>query len=177
MLWIFRALTEKQRTWDRTITMSSFRCYPCERGDGIEEGGVLHQIKISFIKDLSYIDFWSGAPFSPAGLVKDGNSIKSGSLWQSGTAQTVSWALPQYACTDGPCQLRDKVTVLREGGVLFPGEIVQFMQRRRILCILTVFSWFLISFVMGGSGPSRTNKLLYALAAPSPSVLALKPPS
>ena len=41
---------------------------------------------------------------------------------------------------------------------------------------LTVVSWFLISFVMGRSGPSRANKFLYAPAPPPPSVWALKPP-
>ncbi len=33
---------------------------------------------------------------------------------------------------------------------------------------LTVVSWFLISFVMGGSGSSRANKFLYAPAPPPP---------
>ncbi len=42
---------------------------------------------------------------------------------------------------------------------------------------LTVVSWFLISFVMGGSGPSRANKFLYEPAPPPLSVWALKPPS
>jgi hypothetical protein len=42
---------------------------------------------------------------------------------------------------------------------------------------LTVVSWFLISFVMGGSGSNRANKFLYAPAPPSLSVWALKPPS
>ncbi len=42
---------------------------------------------------------------------------------------------------------------------------------------LTVVSRFLISFVMGGSGPSRANKFLYAPAPPPPSVWALKPRS
>ncbi len=43
---------------------------------------------------------------------------------------------------------------------------------------LTVGSWFLISFVMGGGGgPSRANKFLNAPAPPLPSVYALKPPS
>jgi hypothetical protein len=41
---------------------------------------------------------------------------------------------------------------------------------------LTVVSWFLISFVLGGRGPSRVNKFLYAPAHPPPSVWALKPP-
>jgi hypothetical protein len=43
---------------------------------------------------------------------------------------------------------------------------------------LTVSSWFLISFVMGGrgGGPSRAIKFLYAPAPPSPTVWALKPP-
>jgi hypothetical protein len=41
---------------------------------------------------------------------------------------------------------------------------------------LTVSSSFLISFVIGGSGPSRANKFLYAPAPPPPSVWALKPP-
>ncbi len=41
---------------------------------------------------------------------------------------------------------------------------------------LTVVSWFLISFVMRGSGPSRAIKLLYAPAPPPPSVWTLKPP-
>ncbi len=40
---------------------------------------------------------------------------------------------------------------------------------------LTVFSWFLISFVMGGSGSSRANKLLCTSPPPS-SVWDLKPP-
>ncbi len=35
---------------------------------------------------------------------------------------------------------------------------------------LTVVSWFLISFVMGGSGSSTANKFLYAAAPPPPSV-------
>ncbi len=38
------------------------------------------------------------------------------------------------------------------------------------------YSWFLISFVMGGSGPSRANKFLYAPAPPPPSVWALNLP-
>ncbi len=41
---------------------------------------------------------------------------------------------------------------------------------------LTVVSWFLISFVIGGSDPGRANKFLYAPAPSSPSVWALKPP-
>jgi hypothetical protein len=38
---------------------------------------------------------------------------------------------------------------------------------------LTVVSWFLISFVMEGSGPSRANKFLYAPAPPPPSIWTL----
>jgi hypothetical protein len=41
---------------------------------------------------------------------------------------------------------------------------------------LTVSSSFLISFVRGGSGPSRAIKFLYAPAPPPPTVWALKPP-
>ncbi len=42
---------------------------------------------------------------------------------------------------------------------------------------LTVTSWFLISFVVGGSGPRRAIKFLYAPASPPHTVWALKPPS
>ncbi len=42
---------------------------------------------------------------------------------------------------------------------------------------LPVVSWFLISFVMGGNGPSRANKFLYGPAPPPPSAWTLKPPS
>jgi hypothetical protein len=35
---------------------------------------------------------------------------------------------------------------------------VYFMHRRRILCTLQLSLDFLVSFVLGGSGPSRANK-------------------
>ncbi len=50
-------------------------------------------------------------------------------------------------------------------------------EREEDIMYLTVVSWFLISFVMGGSSPSRANKFLYAPAPPPPSVWALNPPS
>jgi hypothetical protein len=48
-----------------------------------------------------------------------------------------------------------------------------FMHRRRILYTLQLS----LDFVMGGSGLSKSNKLLNAPAPPPPSVWALKPPS
>jgi hypothetical protein len=50
------------------------------------------------------------------------------------------------------------------------------MYRRRILCTLQFSSWFLISFVMEGSGSSRAIKFLLHLPPP-PTVWSLKPPS
>ncbi len=52
-----------------------------------------------------------------------------------------------------------------------------FYAQEAHISFLTVVSWFLIRFVIGGSSPSRANKFLFAPAPPPPSVWALKPPS
>ncbi len=131
----------------------------------------------------------------------------TGSAWLAlSREQRVSWLMRGGSCISWVMVVRAScfdrsgimlsytrnVVPLVEGGV--GGGWLMSVKRTVLICFyaleahimyLTVVSWFLISLVIGGSGPSKANKFLYAPAPPPPSVwpwnlpsalLCIKPP-